>query len=524
MNQENKINLFEIIKSSPTLASNTNDEFYISINSNGESNVIINGIKYKINDDKIKSILDGISKNYIVFKTMSENQNGEGILGGESYIMTLSSDSEKIQINNTLLSIENQKNFDGFVDLLIEEIKTQNKGSDDNMNDEKLKKIVEEVIGNNDPFWNKPVFEVVKKIIEMPNETESSISKLLGTSQYSSKQLFDIYHCVNKVCKRINIVLDFSKENAKVDGLLYNLPFTKRIANKNFICPNCSEPLTFIKFGTILYCKKCNKNYERNNDSVGNEISSIWSNENKSEISNNNVNEIVLKIVDSIKTLPDNIETTIAQLLQLSNEEVALVDPLTQGTIFNLIKEQCKTLKIRIEVNRDEIGGLAYRYKFKKETMDAYIQPNKANCKFCGAPTIIVSVKDSNGGHDALVCSKCNKFQNETIINQSVDELIKKVSGPDPFWQNSIKKYFDNLDKTDEEKIIFLQNISLDKQVFNDFTKEINSVSNPNDIFDKYKEKIMNNNRFMTNKGEFKQINDDELKNKKVETYAEWED
>lgn len=238
----------------------------------------------------------------------------------------------------------------------------------------------------------------------------------------------------------------------------------------------------------------------------------------------NNMNEIVLKIVDKIKTLPDNIETTIAQLLQLSNEEVAMIDPMTQGTIFNLIKEQCKTLKIRIEVNRDEIGGLAYRYKFKKETMDAYIQPNKANCIFCGAPTIIVSVKDSNGGHDALVCSKCNKFQNETIINQSVDELIKKVSGPDPFWQNSIKKYFDNLDKTDEEKIIFLQNISLDNQVFNDFTKEINSVSNPNDIFDKYKEKIMNNNRFMTNKGEFKQINDEELKNKKVETYAEWED
>lgn len=208
---------------------------------------------------------------------MSENQNGEGILGGESYIMTLSSDSEKIQINNTLLSIENQKSFDGFVDLLIEEIKTQNKGSDDNMNDEKLKKTVEEVIGNNDPFWNKPVFEVVKKIIEMPNETESSISKLLGTSQYSSKQLFDIYHCVNKVCKRINIVLDFSKENAKVDGLLYNLPFTKRIANKNFICPICKEKLMFMMpDGTILYCKNCNKNFKNNNGSVGEETTSPY--------------------------------------------------------------------------------------------------------------------------------------------------------------------------------------------------------------------------------------------------------
>jgi hypothetical protein len=32
------------------------------------------------------------------------------------------------------------------------------------MSNEELKKIVEEVIGNNDPFWNEPVFEVVKKI------------------------------------------------------------------------------------------------------------------------------------------------------------------------------------------------------------------------------------------------------------------------------------------------------------------------------------------------------------------------
>lgn len=35
MNQENKINLFKIIKSSPTLSPNPNDKFYISINSNG---------------------------------------------------------------------------------------------------------------------------------------------------------------------------------------------------------------------------------------------------------------------------------------------------------------------------------------------------------------------------------------------------------------------------------------------------------------------------------------------------------
>lgn len=167
-----------------------------------------------------------------------------------------------------------------------------------------------------------------------------------------------------------------------------------------------------------------------------------------------------------------------------------------------------------------EISNYEDNYVLKKQTN---IQP------IIESPSPDTKYKMNNEYLKALVdliIAKLANNQNKINFNnnQSVDELIKKVSGPDPFWQNSIKKYFDNLDKTDEEKIIFLQNISLDKQVFNDFTKEINSVSNPNDLFNKYKEKIMNNNRFMTNKGEFKKINDDELKNKNVETYAEWED
>lgn len=33
------------------------------------------------------------------------------------------------------------------------------------MNDVRLKKIIEECIGNNDPYWNNPVYEVVKKLL-----------------------------------------------------------------------------------------------------------------------------------------------------------------------------------------------------------------------------------------------------------------------------------------------------------------------------------------------------------------------
>ena len=43
-----------------------------------------------------------------------------------------------------------------------------------------------------------------------------------------------------------------------------------------------------------------------------------------------------------------------------------MVDPLTQGEIFNLLMEICKKLNIDTEINNDEFGGLGYHYKFKK--------------------------------------------------------------------------------------------------------------------------------------------------------------
>ncbi len=106
--------------------------------------------------------------------------------------------------------------------------------------------------------------------------------------------------------------------------------------------------------------------------------------------------------------------------------------------------------------------------------------------------------KDINSGANPNdIFDKYNKkntdFENhnEAAVNQSVDELIKKVAGPDPFWQDTIKRYFDKLDKTDEEKAKFLQKVSIDRKIFNDFTKDINSGANPNDIFDKYTKLLM---------------------------------
>ena len=46
------------------------------------------------------------------------------------------------------------------------------------MSDKELKKIIEETVGNNDPYWNEPAFNIVKKIIDLPENAETSIYKL----------------------------------------------------------------------------------------------------------------------------------------------------------------------------------------------------------------------------------------------------------------------------------------------------------------------------------------------------------
>lgn len=75
-------------------------------------------------------------------------------------------------------------------------------------------------------------------------------------------------------------------------------------------------------------------------------------------------NNLLCKLAKKVIELPFDTETTIAKLMQLDQ---VLVDPLTQGEVFNLLNSVCEKLNIKIEVNHDEIGGLGYHYKFKKK-------------------------------------------------------------------------------------------------------------------------------------------------------------
>lgn len=97
------------------------------------------------------------------------------------------------------------------------------------MSDEELKKIIEETIGHNDPYWNQPVFNIVKKIIELPENTETSIFALCDSdNKLHSTFMFEINDTVTKVCEKLNINLDHSKYKGAIIGLPYCTPFIKK--------------------------------------------------------------------------------------------------------------------------------------------------------------------------------------------------------------------------------------------------------------------------------------------------------
>lgn len=81
------------------------------------------------------------------------------------------------------------------------------------MKDDELLKIINQTIEESEkkPSTNtEEIFKVVKKVMDLPDGTKTSISELLGR-----KAEFDTYFYVYDVCKKIGITL----EGEKGDGM-----------------------------------------------------------------------------------------------------------------------------------------------------------------------------------------------------------------------------------------------------------------------------------------------------------------
>lgn len=180
----------------------------------------------------------------------------------------------------------NEKTLSSILEIIYKELKCSiNNGriEDINMKDEELKKMVQEVIGNSDPYWNNPVYDIVKKIIDLPFETDITIAELIN---YNPNEVIidpltqgQITNLVEAVCKKNNIKLERTRD--KVGGLAYYYSF-KKIAMKNETlnkpkCPRCGEILMYLMpDGSHFYCKNCEKNYLNNNGDVGCETTSPY--------------------------------------------------------------------------------------------------------------------------------------------------------------------------------------------------------------------------------------------------------
>lgn len=109
------------------------------------------------------------------------------------------------------------------------------------ISDKRLIKIIEKVVGNNDPYLIEPIKKIVVQIMKMENGAENNIYKLLGEDiqKFTSEQLFDIDKWVSEVCSQFKIKLDKSKYSNQIIGLPYNIPFKK--VNERLKCPNSMD-------------------------------------------------------------------------------------------------------------------------------------------------------------------------------------------------------------------------------------------------------------------------------------------
>lgn len=86
------------------------------------------------------------------------------------------------------------------------------------------------------------------------------------------------------------------------------------------------------------------------------------------------------------------------------------------------------------------------------------------------------------------------EFEEQHIMSNPVEDakkftlkqMIIENVGADPFLHECINNFFDNFNKTLDEKIDFLSSLVNNKTLFNKFTKEIVKPVDVEEVFEKY--------------------------------------
>lgn len=96
-------------------------------------------------------------------------------------------------------------------------------------NDEELRKAVQEIVDNNNPFENEQVLLIIREIVDLPYETETTIAKLINYNPEKNNidplTQGEIENLVEEICKKINIKLELKRDC--FGGLAYYYSFKK---------------------------------------------------------------------------------------------------------------------------------------------------------------------------------------------------------------------------------------------------------------------------------------------------------
>ena len=218
--------------------------------------------------------------------------------------------------------------------------------------------------------FGKDEYQVSDELVNnLYNYIETNLDKLIKISLNQSTEMYEGGRDVLRI-KFKSIYISISGINAsseeekneiyKIKEEIKNIICVNKMVNENVVneqkklVPNSlNDFISFDEDGYVFANQKLPTDLENDyNAFINNYYSSVD-------------NKVVNTIINKINELPFDIETTIAQLIDYKSE-VAFVSPMTQGIIRNAVLNKCEANGIKLEENRNEIGGLPYFVKFKK--------------------------------------------------------------------------------------------------------------------------------------------------------------
>ena len=94
----------------------------------------------------------------------------------------------------------------------------------------------------------------------------------------------------------------------------------------------------------------------------------------------------------------------------------------------------------------------------------------------------------SSVNFDELVNEFKNGRRNGNL--DPIQDFINKAYTPDSYWGDKIKEFFESLTiPTEEEKIELIKMFNENKELYNEFTKELTGLYNADELFSKYMNK-----------------------------------